>query len=97
MAHVRVAVYTFKPGTIDEVSKRVESGVLPLFRQHPGFIAYDVVTTGGNKGVSISTWGTAEQADEASAIAARWVKENIADMVVSVERHVGELRISSRS
>ena len=97
MAHIRVAVYTFKPGTVDEVIKRAEAGMLPLFRGQPGFIAYDVAKTGDDRGVSVSTWESAEQAQAAIQVAAGWVKENLADSVVAVENHVGELGFSSRT
>ena len=97
MAHVRIAVYTFKPGTIDEVIRRAEADVLPLFRRQPGFVAYEVVKTGDDRGVSISTWESAGQAQAAVEMAAGWVKENLADSVVSVENHVGELNFSSRT
>jgi heme-degrading monooxygenase HmoA len=96
MAHVRIAVYTCNPGTLDEVVRRAEADVLPLFRSQPGFIAYEVVKTGDDRGVSISTWKSAEQAQAAVATAAGWVKENLADALVSVENHVGELRFSGR-
>jgi len=96
MAHVRIAIYKFKPGMVDEVIRRAQSGMLPLFRQQPGFVAYDVARTGDDEGVSISTWDSAEQAQVAIQTAAGWVKENLADMVVSVENHVGELSFSSR-
>lgn len=97
MAHVRIAVYTLKPGTVDEVIRRAQSGMLPLFRRQPGFVAYDVAKTGDDEGVSISTWDSAEQAQAAIQTAAGWVKENLADMVISVENHVGELGFSSRT
>ncbi len=97
MAHVRVAVYKFKPGTMDEVIRRAQSGMLPTFRQQPGFVAYEVIQTGDDEGVSISTWESAEQAQAAIQTAAGWVQENLAEFVVSVDNHVGEVRFSSRN
>ena len=97
MAHVRVAVYQIKPGTANEIVRRAQSGMLPIFRQQPGFVAYEGVVTGDNEVVSISTWDSAEQAQAAVQTAATWVRENLADMIVSVANHVGELGFSSRS
>ena len=96
MAHVRLAVYQTRPGTVDEILRRAQSGMLPIFRQQPGFVAYEGVKTGDAEVVSISTWESAEQAQAAVQTAAGWVKENIGDMVVSVDNHVGELGFSSR-
>lgn len=96
MAHVRVAVYKIKPGAADEILRGAQSGMLPIFRQQPGFIAYEGVVTGNEEVVSISTWESAEQAQAAVQVAAGWVKENLAGLVVSVENHVGELGFTSR-
>src|SRR3954466_6582630 len=97
MAHVRVAVYQIKLGTADEILKRAQSGMLPIFRQQPGFIAYEGVTTGDNEVVSISKWESAEQAQAAVPAAAAWVKENLAEMILSVNNHIGELGFSTRN
>jgi quinol monooxygenase YgiN len=95
MQHVRVAVYKFKQGTVDEVVRRAEAGLLPTFRNQPGFVAYGVVKTGNDEGVSLSVWETQQQAEKAVQVAATWVKDNIADMVESVQNHVGNLAFFS--
>jgi heme-degrading monooxygenase HmoA len=96
MAHVRVAVYQIKPGSANEIVQKAQSGMLPIFRQQPGFVAYEGVVTGDTEVVSISTWESVEQAQAAVQIAASWVRENLADAIVSVTNHVGELGFSSR-
>lgn len=95
MQHMRIAVYQFKPGTVDEVIQAAERGMLPLFRSQPGFIQYTVVKTGDDAAVSTSSWETREQAEKAVATAAGWVRENIAEKLVSVENHTGEVVIAS--
>src|SRR3954453_20852101 len=97
MAHVRVAVYQIKSGTADEILKRAQSGMLPIFRQQPGFIAYEGITTGDTEVVSVSTWESAGQAQAAIQTAGAWVKENLAGMILSVDNHVGELGFSIRN
>ena len=52
--HARVVVYKFKPGTVDGAISRAEAEVLPLFRKHAGYRAYQVIKTGPNDVVSIS-------------------------------------------
>jgi hypothetical protein len=42
MQHVHVAVYKIKPGMVDEVARRAETGMLPTFRSQPGFVAYGI-------------------------------------------------------
>ena len=93
--HGRVAVYKFKPGAADQVIAKARSGFLPLLQGQPGFVRYAVVKTGDDSGISYSGWRSKEQADAAVASAASWVKQNLADLVVSVENHVGEMAWSA--
>ncbi len=95
MQHVRTALYQCKPGTIDEVLRRAEAGMLPTFRQQPGFVAYGIVKTGESSAISLSFWQSQEQAEAAVKVAASWVKENIAEMIESVQNHVGDLSFFS--
>lgn len=94
--HARVAVYQFRPGGADIVIERGKAGMVPIFRQQPGFIAYVVVKTADDAGVSISTWDTAEQAEQAVQAAAAWVKANVAEHVVAVENHIGDVSFVER-
>lgn len=96
MQHVRAALYQFKPGTIDEVIQRAEAGMLPTFRQQPGFVAYGLIKTGENTGISLSFWQSQEQAEAAVKVAASWVRENLAEMVEAVQNHVGDLSFFSQ-
>lgn len=95
MQHARVAVYQFKPGTADEVIRRAQAGMLPTFRAQPGFVAYGLVKTSDSAGISLSFWQTEAEAEAAVKTAANWVKENLADLVVSVQNHVGDLAFLS--
>lgn len=95
--HARVGYYQFKPGTAAEAARKAEQGLLPLYRQHAGFHSYEVVLTGGDTAYSISTWENEGQATEAVKAAGEWVKANLADQVVSVQNHVGEVAFSHRA
>jgi heme-degrading monooxygenase HmoA len=95
MQHMRIAFYQFKPGSMDEVVRKAENGMLPTFRKQPGFVAYGLVKTGADTAISISAWQTREQADAAVQAAASWVKENIAEVTESVQNHVGDVAFFS--
>ena len=95
MQHVRVGVYKFKRGTVDEVLRKAEAGLLPIFRNQPGFVGYGVVKSGEDEGVSLSVWETHEQAEKAVQVAATWAKDNVADKIESVQNHVGNLAFFS--
>ena len=96
MSHMRIGVYQFQPGTVDEVVKRAAEGMLPVLQQQPGFISYEIVKTSEGAGISLSTWETAEQANAAVNVISNWVQGNIAPMVASLQNHVGEVVLSSR-
>jgi hypothetical protein len=98
MAYVRVALDTIQPGKTAELLTRIREGLLPLLRQQPGFVAYDVITTGADTAVFIHTCDTQAQAEAAMQNAAAWVREHVAGLIVSVDRHlVGELAVTSRA
>jgi len=42
----------------------------------PGFIGYEIVVTGANTCVSISTWETHAEAEDAAKRSVAWVKEH---------------------
>jgi heme-degrading monooxygenase HmoA len=94
VAYVRIAVYQVKPGTVDQIIRKAQGGMLPIFRAQPGFRRYTGIRTGENSVVSLSTWDTRQEADAAIQKAAEWVKQNIAADIVSVSNHVGEVAFS---
>jgi heme-degrading monooxygenase HmoA len=94
--HARVVMYTFKPRTIDAVIKKAEAGLLPVFRKHAGFRSYQVIKTGPDTAISLSTWDSEAEAKAAVKLGAAWVKANIATDVVSAETHVGTVSFSHR-
>lgn len=91
--HVRMARYSFS-GDAHALAKRAEAGMLPTFQAHPGFQAYSLATT-GDEIWSLSVWDSAEAAESANAAAAGWVAENMAGELELIERHTGELLLST--
>ena len=71
--------------------QRAQAGLLPLFQQQPGFVAYGVVKTEGDTAVSISVWQSRQQAEAAVQTAGAWVKEHVGPALESVENQVGDL------
>jgi hypothetical protein len=94
--YARIGFYHCKPGSGQEIAQKAEQGMLPIFRKHAGFHSYEAIITGGDTVCSISTWENEGQATEAVQAAADWVKGNIADLIVSVENHVGPVAFSHR-
>ena len=95
MEHIRVAIYDLKPKAVfDELAKRAEEEVLPVFARQPGFLSYGVASS-GREVISISMWKTEAEAKAANAIAADWVRANIADKVTLKSIYVGDLAFFS--
>jgi hypothetical protein len=94
MQHARVAIYTLTSGTIGDVSRKAEQGMLPVFAEQPGFIRYGLIEC-GNQAVSISLWETEAEASAANAVAVAWVRDNIAQNVRLETAYVGDLAFFS--
>ncbi len=94
MQYTRIGIYQAKPGstlTADETIRRSQAGMLPIFRNQPGFAGYGIVKTGEKSVISISVWQSRQQAEAAVQLAASWAKDNVPDMAESVQNYVGEL------
>ena len=54
MPYGRCVIYSFT-GDADEIVERSRAGILPIFKQQPGFIAYGVMVQDGQI-ISMSAW-----------------------------------------
>lgn len=90
MAHMRIAVYTVTRGTWAEIAALAKAGMLPIFQAQPGFIDYQLIDAGNSTGLSVSEWQTEDEAEAATAEAADWVRDNIADRLQIQANYVGD-------
>lgn len=82
------------PGSVPELARRLQEGQVPLFRNLPGFVAYYFVNLGNDEGQSISVFETQEAAKEANRLAVDWLRQNLADIMLSpVQPSEGEVLI----
>lgn len=95
MRTMRVALYDIKNGTFDEVVSQAKAGMVPLFKESKGFVSYEVAQVDKQAFVSISTWETRAQADDAAVKAADWVKANSRDRFNLRNDYVGDLAIDT--
>jgi heme-degrading monooxygenase HmoA len=58
----RCVIYSFE-GDAEEIIGKARTGILPIFQEQPGFIAYGVMVR-GNQLISMSAW---ESEDDARA------------------------------
>lgn len=86
MPYGRCVIYSFD-GDTQEVTEKARAGILPIFKQQPGFLAYGTIIQDG-KIVSVSAWNSESDARAADDAARQWVSENMNAKVL--ESHVGE-------
>ena len=63
--------------SVDEFTRLVNEGFVPIISQGPGFIAYYVLNAGEGAVASISIFKTQAGAEESNKMAADWVKQNL--------------------
>ena len=80
MPYGRCVIYMF-PGDAQQIIDKARTGILPIFREQPGFVAYGVMVR-GNQLISISAWKSESNAIAADELAKEWVSENV-DMTVT--------------
>jgi uncharacterized protein YcbX len=88
--HVRIAIYALKRGTAEETAELAKGGMLPIFRDQPGFVRYGLALLDDGSVASVSVWETHGEAEAANVAAADWVAANLADRVELQNAHVGD-------
>jgi heme-degrading monooxygenase HmoA len=79
MPYGRCVTYSYR-GDKEQLIERARTGLLPILKKSPGFIAYGVIVQ-DDQAVSISAWNTESDAQAAAATAKEWIVQN-ADMTV---------------
>jgi heme-degrading monooxygenase HmoA len=91
MQHVRVAIYKITKGSGQEIADIAERGMLPIFRTHEGFIGYSLLDINETELVSISVWRSHQDAEEATALASDFVRDNLTDRIQLERTSVGDV------
>jgi hypothetical protein len=66
---------------VDEVTRRVESGFVPLLRQAPGFVEYYWLNAGNGRVVSVGIFEDQASAEASTRIAANYVRQFLYELV----------------
>lgn len=77
----------------DDLLRRVEEGLYPQARQHPGFVDMQIVRVSDAEAFLLVFFTTREALDEVSStIAAPWFAQNVRPYLAGpVQRSVGEI------
>jgi heme-degrading monooxygenase HmoA len=79
--HAVIRNYKVDAKNVDEIVRRAEAGFVPLISRAPGFVSYRLASGDNGEVITVSTFEDKRGADESVATAARWVKENLAELV----------------
>jgi hypothetical protein len=66
-----------KPGSVEEIMKRVKEGALPLLRSIKGFQTYDWVLAEDNSVSIITMFATSSAAEESQQLLLPWIREHL--------------------
>ena len=81
--YAAIRYYRTDPDSIDEVTRRVREGFVPLIRETAGFVSYFVLAPSEreNELVSVSVFESKEGAEESNEKAADWVAQNLSELL----------------
>jgi len=91
MPFSRIANFQFKPGTLDKAVSNARDNLVPLFQKIPGFLSYTITKGPGDRGCSVATFQTREQAETALKQAEQWLQVNTRDIAVSKDIYLAEV------
>jgi len=71
-----------KPGTAEELARRVKEGAIPIISDVEGFMAYYVVYAPDDTVTAISVFNNFAGAEEANRRALAWIEQNLGPLLV---------------
>ena len=91
MQYTHVATITTKPGQLRDFLRKVETELLPIYRQEVGLVVYTVAKTGDATAASFGIWQQRAQAEQAIKVFDKWLQEGAGKLIDSLHNYVGEL------
>ena len=79
--HAAIRQYQVDPGSVDEIRRGVNEGLLPRIKEVYGFQAYYAIDAGGGRMASISVFEDRAGAEESTRMAADWRRQNMASLI----------------
>lgn len=70
-----------KPGSADELARRIKKGAISIVSSVPGFMGYYVVYAGDDTVTAISVFSNAAGAEESNRRATAWIEKNLGPLL----------------
>ena len=78
--HVAMRQYQVDPGSVDEITRGINEGLLPIIKDVYGFQAYYALDAGGGRIASVSIFDDQAGAEESTRLAADYIRQNMASL-----------------
>ena len=78
--HVAMRQYQVDPGSVDEITRGINEGLLPIIKDVYGFQAYYALDAGGGRIASVSVFDDQAGAEESTRLAADYIRQNMASL-----------------
>src|SRR5918995_2469119 len=79
--HAVIRRYQVDPGSVDEVTRGINEGFLPIIKDASGFQAYYVVDAGDGRLETVSVFEDRKGAEESTRMASVYISENMASLL----------------
>ena len=81
---VTIRRYGVDPMDAPEIVRRVRKGLVPIVKEVEGFVAYQVVDSGGGFITIISTSQSLEAAKRSGEVSKEWTSENLVGLLSGI-------------
>lgn len=79
--YASVRKYQVDPGSVAEITQKVQQEFVAIVSEVPGFVAYYLVDGGGGTVSTVSIYENQAGAEESNRRAADWVKGSLASLI----------------
>ena len=79
--HAAIRRYQVDPGSVDEITRGINEGFLPIIKEVSGFQAYYVVDAGDGRLETVSVFKDRKGAEESTRMASVYINENMASVL----------------
>ena len=79
--YAAIRQYQVDTGSVDEIRREVNEGLLPIIKDVYGFQAYYAIDAGGGRMATVSVFDDQAGAEESTRMAADWIRQNMPSLI----------------
>ena len=95
MRYASINIFTVRPGAMEAFVALQRDEFLPLLREQPGFLAFELVRTGNDTGVATLWWASEEARRAATPDLTAWVEQHLEPFIVALDNPAGPVVVAS--